>query len=101
MPRHYAMQCLLDKMVDEDISRLAAPRFVPMLVQPRDWTQPDRGGFLRLHTQIMRTKGGAVQKQALRRADLTRVYQGLNCLGKVTALLMPLFFDTVNNTRSA
>lgn len=74
----------LQQMVDEDISRLAAPRYVPMLVPPRDWTQPDRGGFLRLHSQIMRTRGEAAQKHALRRADLTRVYQGLNCLGKVT-----------------
>lgn len=90
MPRHLTPCNAFEQMVDEDISRLAAPRFVPMLVQPRDWTQPDRGGFLKLHTQIMRTRGEAVQKQALRRADLTRVYQGLNCLGKVAALLMRL-----------
>lgn len=70
-------------MVDEDISRLAAPRFVPMLVQPRDWTSPDKGGFLSLRTHIMRTKGDRGQKEALRKADLTRVYDGLNCLGKV------------------
>ncbi|CAM9937269.1 unnamed protein product, partial [Laminaria digitata] len=83
------------KMVDEDISRLAAPRYVPMLVQPRDWTHPDRGGFLNLHTQIMRTRGEAAQKQALRRADLSRVYQGLNCLGKVRWRINETVLDTV------
>lgn len=70
-------------MAEEDISRLATPRFVPMLVPPIDWTQPDQGGFLKLHAQIMRTKGEAAQRRALRRADLRKVYKGLNCLGQV------------------
>lgn len=70
-------------MVDEDISRLATPRFVPMLVPPLDWVKPDQGGFLRLHSQIMRTRGETAQKQALARADLRKVYHSLNCLGKV------------------
>lgn len=78
-------------MVDEDISRLATPRFVPMLVQPKDWTHPERGGFLRLRSRMMRTKGEAAQNNALRRADLRKVYQGLNCLGKAS--------DTRNRTR--
>lgn len=71
-------------MVEEDVMRLAAPRYVPMLVPPQDWTRPNRGGFLQLHCQIMRTKGIGAQKESLRKADLTRVYEGLNCLGKVS-----------------
>lgn len=55
-----------------------------MVVQPMDWTHPERGGFLRLRSRMMRTKGEAAQSNALRRADLRKVYQGLNCLGKVT-----------------
>lgn len=74
---------LLLQMIDEDISRLATPRFVPMLVPPLNWTQPDQGGFLRLHSQVMRTRGEAAQKHALARADLRKVYHGLNCLGQV------------------
>lgn len=72
-------------MVDEDVSRLATPRFVPMVVPPVDWTHPERGGFLQLRSRMMRTKGEAAQNNALRRADLRKVYQGLNCLGKVTS----------------
>lgn len=78
-----AASLLLLQMVDEDISRLATPRFVPMLVPPSDWVRPDQGGFLRLHSQIMRTRGEAAQKRALARADLRKIYHGLNCLGKV------------------
>ncbi|CAM9263757.1 unnamed protein product [Scytosiphon promiscuus] len=86
---------IFNKMVEEDISRLATPRFVPMLVPPLDWTQPDQGGFLKLHSQIMRTKGEAAQKYALRRADLRKVYKGLNCLGKVRWRINGDILDTV------
>ena len=72
------------QMIEDDVTRLAAPRHVPMLVPPQDWTKPNRGGFLRLHSQIMRTKGLRAQKDALRKADLSRIYDGLNCLGKVS-----------------
>ncbi|CBJ30655.1 mitochondrial DNA-directed RNA polymerase [Ectocarpus siliculosus] len=86
---------IFSKMVDEDISRLATPRFVPMLVPPLDWIKPNRGGFLRLRAQIMRTKGEAAQKHALRRADLRQVYKALNCLGKVRWRINGHVLDTV------
>eukprot|EP00903_Cladosiphon_okamuranus_P015271 g14112.t1 len=86
---------VFSKMVDEDISRLATPRFVPMLVQPREWTHPERGGFLQLRTRMMRTKGDTAQENALRRADLRQVFQGLNCLGKVRWRINGSILDTV------
>lgn len=79
---------IVRQMVDEDISALATPRFVPMLVPPKDWVTPEQGGFLQLRSRMMRTKGEAAQKNALRRADLRKVYEGLNCLGKVRAKSM-------------
>ncbi|CAN0442358.1 unnamed protein product, partial [Ectocarpus sp. 12 AP-2014] len=66
-----------------------------MLVPPLDWVKPNRGGFLRLRAQIMRTKGEAAQKHALRRADLRQVYKGLNCLGKVRWRINGHVLDTV------
>ncbi|CAM9586380.1 unnamed protein product, partial [Hapterophycus canaliculatus] len=86
---------IFNKMVEDDISRLATPRFVPMLVPPLDWVQPDQGGFLKLHVPIMRTRGEAAQKHALRRADLRKVYKGLNCLGKVRWRINGDILDTV------
>ncbi|CAN0414773.1 unnamed protein product [Pylaiella littoralis] len=86
---------IFSKMVDEDISRLATPRFVPMLVPPSDWVRPDQGGFLRLHSQIMRTRGEAAQKRALARADLRKIYHSLNCLGKVRWRINGHILDTV------
>lgn len=70
-------------MVDADVGKLASPRYVPMLVPPREWTSPDRGGFLQLRTPMMRAKGEAAHREALKKADLRQVYEGLNCLGKV------------------
>lgn len=70
-------------MIEEDVSTFVEPRFVPMLVPPRDWTRTDKGGYLNLRTQAMRTWGDKGQKEALRLAELGRVFKGLNCLGKV------------------
>lgn len=70
-------------MIDEDISSFVAPRFVPMVVPPQNWTRSDRGGYLRLRSQVMRIWGDKGQKEALKLADLKKVFDGLNCLAKV------------------
>lgn len=72
------------QMIDEDISSFVAPRFVPMVVPPQKWTRSDRGGYLRLRCQVMRTWGDRGQKEALKLADLHRIFDGLNCLAKVS-----------------
>ncbi|CAM9911438.1 unnamed protein product, partial [Sphacelaria rigidula] len=71
------------KMIDEDVRKFVEPRFVPMLVPPREWTRSDKGGYLNLRTNVMRTWGDKGQRDALRQAELGRVFDGLNCLGKV------------------
>jgi DNA-directed RNA polymerase len=70
-------------LLQEDICRLAMPRYLPMLVAPRPWIRHNSGAYFRLKSQVMRTHGITSQIQALRRADLSRVYHGLNCLGRV------------------
>ncbi|CAN0467911.1 unnamed protein product, partial [Discosporangium mesarthrocarpum] len=74
-----------NKMMNEDVKYLVAPRFVPMLVEPRKWDNPDRGAYMRLRCGVMRTRGEKGQREALKMADLSQVYHGLNCLGKVGA----------------
>lgn len=70
-------------MLDEDVSSFVEPRFVPMLVPPLPWTRTDMGGYYNLKSHVMRTWGDKGQKAALRLANLGRIYEGLNCLGKV------------------
>ena len=70
------------RLLDSEV-REYNPRNLPMLVEPRKWTRYDRGGFLKLRTTVMRTKGSRAQVDALRNAPLERVFEGLNALGRV------------------
>lgn len=84
---------LIVQMIDEDVRKFVEPRFVPMLVPPREWTRSDKGGYLNLRTNVMRTWGDKGQRDALRQAELGRVFNGLNCLGKVGRPSMPQTCD--------
>lgn len=59
-------------------------RHRPMVVPPRDWVSPRDGGYAALRVDLMR-RGGDCREQldALRGADLSLVYGGLNSLGRV------------------
>ena len=56
-------------------------RYLPMLVQPRDWTSAHSGGYLAYKTWVMRTKGSELQRQSLIEADLGSVFKALDVLG--------------------
>ncbi|CAM9229176.1 unnamed protein product [Choristocarpus tenellus] len=83
------------KMIDQDVRHLVAPRFVPMLVRPSEWTNPDRGAYLRLRCGVMRTRGDGGHREAMKHANLEKVYQGLNCLGKVRWRINTQVFDVM------
>lgn len=68
---------------DEYLSWAAnTTRHTPMIVPPSDWIGPNEGGYKWLKTDLMRTHGSSVQKEALQHADLSLVCEGLNILGK-------------------
>jgi len=69
--------------LEKDALTESNPRNLPMLVEPMPWTRFDQGGFLKLQTRVMRTKGSRGQVDALRHAPLERVFEGLNALGKL------------------
>lgn len=55
-------------------------RHLPMLTPPRRWTDPFAGGYHTAPVMLMRVKEHE-QLDALRRFDLTAVYQALDVLG--------------------
>jgi len=61
-------------------------KFQPMVRPPRDWTNisNDGGPYYILSSSLMRTKGCKPQAQALRVANLDKVFDGLNALGRVS-----------------
>mmetsp|Transcript_29541 Transcript_29541/g.71354 ORF Transcript_29541/g.71354 Transcript_29541/m.71354 type:complete len:1318 (-) Transcript_29541:310-4263(-) len=68
---------------DEYLSWAAnTTRHTPMIVPPTDWSGPNEGGYKWLITDLMRTHGSSVQREALQHADLSVVCDGLNILGK-------------------
>lgn len=58
------------------------PRLRPMVVVPRPWTGPRTGGYLRIRSDLMRCEHShRSQWNALKTANLSKVYEGLNALG--------------------
>jgi len=74
------------KLVVEDKLQSFDPytdRFQPMVVPPKKWESPTKGGYLALSVDLMRTHGCDIQKDALHKANLSDLYDGLNALGRV------------------
>jgi DNA-directed RNA polymerase len=74
------------------LRELIKPRYLPMVVPPLPWTKERvrlfdsggaQGGYLKLQSQFMRTRGSFMQPDVLRRADLSQVFEALNFLGSV------------------
>ena len=82
-------------------STLTNSRVQPMVVKPRDWTGINDGGYETVKIDFMRTRHCKTQKvsavkdsaqqiltrvviqSALQRADLSKVFDGLNVLGRI------------------
>ena len=68
---------------DHEATEAMMPKLKPMIVTPRPWKSHDDGGYLSVATRVMRSHGSHMQQEAVRQADLTQVYRGLNYLGAV------------------
>mmetsp|Transcript_30849 Transcript_30849/g.45618 ORF Transcript_30849/g.45618 Transcript_30849/m.45618 type:complete len:1037 (+) Transcript_30849:104-3214(+) len=55
----------------------------PMVVPPKKWVSPREGGYYWLKSNIMRTDGSKLQQEALWRADLSVVCDGLDVLSSI------------------
>ncbi|KAL7522519.1 hypothetical protein ACHAWX_007224 [Stephanocyclus meneghinianus] len=54
-----------------------------MVVPPKDWVSVNDGGYEVIKVDFMRTRQCKTQKEAIRKADLSKVYEGLNVLGRI------------------
>ncbi|TIA50043.1 DNA/RNA polymerase [Aureobasidium pullulans] len=78
---------LLHKLHREPVGGLIAKR-LPMVIEPRPWTNFSKGGYLNYPTPVIRFSGAdAVPRDyayaAIQRGDLEKVFEALNVLGKV------------------
>ncbi|KAI0965176.1 DNA-directed RNA polymerase [Xylaria arbuscula] len=75
-------------------------RHLPMLVEPRPWTEFDRGGFLEYPSQLVRVKNGERDQRiyaeaAIERGDLDQVSKGLDVLGRTAWQINRSVFDVM------
>eukprot|EP00471_Norrisiella_sphaerica_P000275 CAMPEP_0184483940 /NCGR_PEP_ID=MMETSP0113_2-20130426/5622_1 /TAXON_ID=91329 /ORGANISM="Norrisiella sphaerica, Strain BC52" /LENGTH=961 /DNA_ID=CAMNT_0026864629 /DNA_START=144 /DNA_END=3030 /DNA_ORIENTATION=- len=78
-----------------------APKHLPMLVKPRPWTKEHSegydfysGGFLTFNFTLLRG-GGDMQSNAMRRADLSLLFEGLNAMGETPWRLNKSVYNVV------
>ena len=90
----------LVKIFTEDTSNSLAAittRHTPMIIPPNDWVGPRDGGYRWLKCDFMRTHGSQVQREALKHADLSTVFDGLNVLGKTAWKINPEILEVAKH----
>ena len=79
------------QLLQSSAGRFSRPTHKAMLVPPRPWTGPSHGGYLRQRAQLVRVAPGTrVQLEAVRTADMPRVYEALTALGNTPWRVNPL-----------
>lgn len=84
-------------MFDQAILECNHPMYYPMLVPPKPWSAPRKGGYLRQRTEVMRMRGSKSQSEAMEVADLSQVYRGLDVLGAVPWRINSFVHDVVKS----
>ena len=59
------------------------PRWIPMVIPPRDWVAPNIGGYLSQQPLIMRTRGASAQTSHLMEQHTQGKMQRVRSLHKV------------------
>lgn len=76
----------LHKMIQTDkLESLSATttRHKPMIVPPKPWSSATDGGYRALKVDLIRYHGCHTQREAVKNADNSVVFDGLNALGRV------------------
>lgn len=86
----------IETMMDSAMDNYMFPVLFPMLVPPRDWTRHDSGAYIKQRVSVMRIKGNAeIQVEALKKAEMPLVYEGLNTIGRVPYRINQRVHDVV------
>ncbi|CCI44962.1 unnamed protein product [Albugo candida] len=70
-------------------------RYLPMLVPPKRWENPNNGGYLKLHTKIMRQRDIVWQMDCVKRAPLNELFTTLNLLAEVPWVINHEILDVI------
>lgn len=87
------------KRESPDLAEYVSPKQQPMVVQPRPWTSPSDGAYLRCRAYLVRRTPGSHREveKLLLAADLSELFEGLNALGEQAWKVNPNVLDTAQN----
>jgi DNA-directed RNA polymerase len=70
-----------DWIADHDTTLASlSPVYMPMIIPPRPWTSPSRGGYLVNRLNLLKRQPTTRAKQLLKKADMTIVYSAVNAI---------------------
>ncbi|KAI1265607.1 DNA-dependent RNA polymerase [Xylariaceae sp. FL1019] len=92
-------KCLVEVMMREPRGDFLA-KHLPMLVEPRPWTEFEKGGYLDSPTRLVRLKNGELDQRiyaeaALKRGDLDQVTKAMDVLGRTAWKINNSVFDVM------
>ncbi|KAI0165498.1 DNA-dependent RNA polymerase [Xylariaceae sp. FL1272] len=92
-------KCLVEVMMREPRGDFLA-KHLPMLVEPRPWTEFEKGGYLNVPTRLVRLKNGELDQKiyteaALKRGDLDQVTKAMDVLGRTAWKINNSVFDVM------
>lgn len=98
--RYGVIECdpLVRRGVERTARHMVIP-YMPMLVKPIPWTGYNKGGYLILPSNVMRTHGANQQREAMKRVQkrqVERVYQALDILGSTKWRINKRILDVVD-----
>lgn len=70
-------------------------RYLPMLVPPKNWDSVVNGGYLKLHTKIMRQRDSAWQMDCVKRGEMDSLFKSLNLLASVPWVINQDVLDVI------
>lgn len=70
-------------------------RYLPMLVPPKNWDSVVNGGYLKLHTKIMRQRDSAWQMDCVKRGEMEPLFKALNLLASVPWVINKDVLDVI------
>lgn len=83
----------MTQLLQGSAGRFSHPTHKAMLVPPTPWTGPTKGGYLKQRTTLLRVAPGTrTQLEAVRTAEMPRVYDALTALGNTAWRIHPLVY---------
>ncbi len=92
---------VLDVIEEGHLARQALrPRYMPMLVPPYPWSADAQGGYVSIRTPIV-IKPTPDQRDAIAKADMTRLYEGLSAVSSTAWSINRRVLDVVRQVWDA